>query len=229
MKNKRFLKKFLGSLVIVGSLLILNGGQARASLQANPNTQYTKTDVPVNWMKAFREMEQTGEAMGLDESLNADLTAVSSNNIDVHMMRSTEYGAIAILSASGYGNPSNEQAITSTTGNNTGVILDTNGKWEWVAGGLKGSIFTGTDGRYYDTYEETQTSAKRGDALGNKEIDNAGCDGWHSAQSIGWVYSNSPYFTRGGEGIFSGGYYATGATSGVVVWSRGVAVCGTSL
>lgn len=38
--------------------------------------------------------------MGLDETFNADLTSKESNNIDVHMMRSTEYGAIAILSAS---------------------------------------------------------------------------------------------------------------------------------
>ena len=65
-------------------------------------------------MRAFRTMEQAGGSMGLAETLNADLTSKESNNMDVHMMRSTEYGAIAILSASGYGNPSNAQAITTT-------------------------------------------------------------------------------------------------------------------
>ena len=60
------------------------------------------------------------------------------------MMRSTEYGAIAILSASGYGNPQTLQnsAVKTTTGNKTGVYF-TGNNWEWVAGGVNGRIFGG--------------------------------------------------------------------------------------
>ncbi len=103
-------------------------------------------------MRAFRTMEQAGGSMGLAETLNADLTSKESNNIDVHVMRSTEYGAIAILSASGYGNPSNAQAQQQQTGNNTGVILNTNNKWEYSRR-RKNRIFPGVNGRYFDTIQ----------------------------------------------------------------------------
>ncbi len=95
------------------------------------------------------------------KTLKGDLTSESSNNgIDVHMMRTTEYGAIAILSASGYGNPSNAQAITSTTGNETGIILNTN-CYEWTAGDYKEVFFSGVNNRYFDTYTSNQASAKQ--------------------------------------------------------------------
>ena len=151
-KMKKNIEKMLWIVGIAILLLLITPIEVNAALQANPNTQYKKTAQSTDWMRAFRTMEQAGGSMGLAETLNADLTSKESNNIDVHMMRSTEYGAIAILSASGYGNPSNAQAITTTTGNNTGVILNTNNKWEYVAGGGKNRIFPGVNGRYFDTY-----------------------------------------------------------------------------
>ena len=229
MRTRKVLKKFLASILLAGIILILNGGQAKAALQANPSTHYIKQDEPENWIKAFRKTEQTGEAMGLEESLNADLTAVSSNNIDVHMMRTTEYGAIAILSASGYGNPQNLQdsSIQSTTGNNTGVMIY-NGNSEWTAAGLKDYIFPGIDGRYYDGYEENSSAlnrAKRGDALGDRDTDNPGCKSWHAPAFSDWVSKEARYFSRNNtSGIFS--YYAYRAYG---YYSRGVAVCGTGL
>ena len=130
--------------------------------------------------------------MGLNETLNEDLTSSSgSNGIDVHMMRTTEYGAIAILSASGYGNPSNAKAITSTTGNETGIILNTN-NYEWTAGGLQGSIFSGVNNRYFDSYTSNQASARAGDALGTSITPNPGAAGWHSASYSNWVGSSYP-------------------------------------
>ena len=226
MKNKSFFKKILTTLIMAGILLIANEGEVKASLQANPNTQYIKADSPVNWMRAFRQMEKPGEAMGLAESLNEDLTTSGeSNDRDVHLMRATEYGASALLSASGYGNPRNDQMITSTTGNKTGVIVDLNGKWEWVAGGLKGSIFPGTDERYYDTYDGAQTSARRGDALGNATTTNPGCASWHSVSIASWVSGNWPYFIRGAGGLFSFSDYRVGDSD----FGRGVAVCSAGL
>ncbi len=125
MKRKQKIILWITMILIVGFT-----SKTQAALQANTGTQYTKTGTPGNWMTWFRQMEQAGQAMGLSETLNSDLTSTTSNGIDVHMMRSTEYGAMAILSMSGYGNSSNAQVITTTSGNNTGVILNTNDKWQ---------------------------------------------------------------------------------------------------
>ena len=222
--NRKHLKEIISITLMTLLLLAINTGESKAALQANPNTQYTKKDVPINWMTNLRKMEESGGAMGLSETLNTDLTSTDSNNIDVHMMRSTEYGAIAILSASGYGNPSNDKAITSTTGNNTGIMLNT-ANYEWVAGGFSGSIFSGTNSKYYDTYTTAQTSARIGDALGTSSTSNPGCAKWHSATDSSWVHSSLPYFGRGSGGVFSfRNNYASDSYC-----CRGVAVCGAGL
>ena len=223
--KRKTLKQILATTLLTSVLLITNAGVSQAALQANPNTQYKKTDTPVNWMNNFRKMEQSGGVMGLSETLKADLTASStSNNIDVHMIKTTEYGAVAILSASGYGNSSNDKAITTTTGNATGVMLNT-ANWEWTAGGLSGSIFSGVNSRYYDAYTSSNASAKIGDALGTASMTNPGCAGWHSASNSDWVNSNYPYFGRGDGGIFS---FSRGSASGNY-YCRGVVVCGAGL
>ena len=165
-------------------------------------------------------MEEMNGSMGLSENLNSDLTSKESNNIDVHMMRNTEYGAIAILSASGYGNSKTLQdsSIKTTTGNKTGVYF-TGNNWEHTAGGLQGYIFEGVNVKYYDTY----SSAKVGDALE--------CRGWHSAQYFAWVSDEYPYFIRDSRGLFSvGGHSGHGGYAGNdPIPSRGVAVCGAGL
>ena len=217
--------KLLALAIMLVTMTLMPIGQVKAALQANPNTQYTKTATPENWMKGFRQMETAGGAMGLNEKLKGDLTSESSNGIDVHMMRTTEYGAIAILSASGYGNPSNAKAITSTTGNETGVMVNTN-QWEWNAGGLQGNIFSGVNSRYFDTYTESQSSARAGDALGSSTTTNPGAAKWHSASYSGWVSSGCPCFVRGGVGgIFS---FSCGI-GGYDYYGRGVVVCGAGL
>lgn len=224
MKSKT-LKQILATTILISTLLITNAGISNAALQANPNTQYNKKDTPAKWIKNFRKIEEAGNGMGLSETLNTDLTPSSeSNNIDIHMAKATEYGAMAILSASGYGNSSNDKAITTTTGNETGIILNT-ANWEWVAAGLKGSVFSGINTRYFDTYTSSSASAKIGDALGNASTANPGCAGWHSASNSYWVVSGAPYLRRGGGGIFSFyRYYDDEA-----FYSRGVVVLGKGL
>ena len=216
--------KLLALAIMLVTMTLMPIGQVKAALQANSNTQYTKQDSPTNWISNFRKMETAGGAMGLKETLNTDLTSSSgSNGIDVHMMRTTEYGAIAILSASGYGNPSNANVITTTTGNETGVILNTSEKWEWTAGGLQGGIFKGVNRRYFDTYTNNRSSARAGDALGTSTTPNPGTAEWHSASSSDWVCSDGPYFVRGGDGIFSFSYNTRS------YYGRGVVVCGAGL
>lgn len=231
MKN---LKRVGLTMIITGILFLLGTNNVQAALQSNPSTQYTINKEPENWVKAFRNMEKTNNGMGLSENINADLTfSGESNNIDVHMMKSTEYGAIAILSASGYGNPSNDKVITSTTGNKTGIMMkgNTGSQEEYVAAGLKDRVFSGIDGRYYDAYE--RNVEKAGDALGTATSKYPGCKGWHSAGSsdLSFPDDGAPkYFVRGG---YYGYFYFTqgGNYSGkpLPYYSRGVAVCGEGL
>ena len=215
---KKTRKKYLMILFLILSITLLPMGGVKAALQANPNTHVKKIDAPTNWMSNIRKMEETNGAMGLSESLNSDLTSKESNNIDVHMMRTTEYGAIAILSISGYGNSKTLQnsSIKTTTGNTTGVYF-TGNNWEWNAGGLQGNIFGGVNTKYYDSYTGSSSSAKIGDALG--------CRGWHSASKSVWFNGSYIYFVRDKGGLFSFNSYPGGDTNA----GRGVAVCGTGL
>ncbi len=199
-------------------------GEQNGKFQANPNTQYTKIDSATNWITNIRKMESAGGTMGLNETFNSDLTPSSrSNGIDVHMIKTTEYGAMAILSASEYGNPSNEQSITTTTGNETGVMLNTS-YYEWTAGGGS-SFISGVNKKYLDIYTTSNTSAKVGDALGTATASNPGCAGWHQASYSSWLYDGNYGFPRGDGGIFSVGN--DGAAYNYC--SRGVVVCGAGL
>lgn len=229
MKEKTKLQTKLTALAVtLFAAAVLPTGQVKAALQSNPNTQYKTQYNPTTWMTQIRQIETSGNAMGLSETLNSDLTSSSeSNGIDVHMMKSTEYGAIAILSASGYGNPQTLQSssVKTTTGNKTGIYFS-GSNWEWVAGGLSGSIFSGVNSRYFDTYSGSQASARIGDALGSASTTNPGCAGWHSASDSYWVNSSNPYFNRGDGGLFSFYNYYNASGSGC---ARGVAVVGAGL
>ena len=237
MKEKTKLK-LISLVVILAVMTLLPVGNVKAALQANSNTHYKTTNTPETWMTQIRNMEKSGEAMGLSETLNSNLTASSdSNGIDVHMMRSTEYGAIAILSASGYGNPQTLQnsSTKTTTGNKTGVYFS-GYNWEYVAGGYYGQIFKGVNEKYYDAYYGSIRSAKAGDALGSSTETNPGCYKWHSAANYGWVVSDTRYglyFGRGLGGLFSysfkfyDGYHSQ--NPGSSEYGRGVAVVGAGL
>ena len=228
MKEKTKLQTKLTALAVtLFAAAVLPTGQVKAALQSNPNTQYKTQHEPTTWMTQIRQIETSGNAMGLSETLDTtSLIATSeSNGIDVHMMKSTEYGAIAILSASGYGNPQTLQSssVKTTTGNKTGIYFSGN-NWEVVAGGLKESIFSGVNSRYFDTYSESQDSARIGDALGSASTTNPGCAGWHASYGR-WVISSYPYFVRDNGGLFS--FYFNGISSSY--YARGVAVVGAGL
>ena len=95
------------------------------------------------------------------------------------MEKNTEYGAMAILSASSYGNPGKIENGQTTTGNETGVVINLNK--EWVAAGqlLDLSVFTNANGRYKNSYTPTY-SAKVGDAITETK-------GWHGSTSSVWL------------------------------------------
>ena len=152
---KKTMKKYLMMLFLTLSITLLPMGGVKAALQANPNTHVKKTDAPTNWMSNIRKMEETNGSMGLSESLNSDLTSKESNNIDVHMQKNTEYGALAILSASSYGNPNKVNDGETTTGNATGVVMKLNSEWVAVGNLTKATNYYNSALRYKNVYKES--------------------------------------------------------------------------
>ncbi len=226
MRFKTKCKKIFIIVVITGAILMLNKGISQAALQANATTHARPQNKKgIVWMEEIRKMETAGQTMGLDETLNTDLSPKTSNNIDVHMIRTTEYGAMAILSVSGFGNPKtlSDVEIKSTTGNVTGVYINLIG-WEWTVGVIKANAVE-KNARYYDLYDITNTSAKVGDALGTVDTPNKGCAGWHGSSSS-WPKATEAGFFRGYRNIFS---FSSGAWIAATASGRGVAVVGTEL
>ncbi len=126
------MKKIISILFITCMCLVCMPNLNFAVLQSNGNTpvKYGLNNYIVN----VRKMEALGGAMGLTETLNDNLTSTTSNNIDVHMEKNTEYGAMAILSASNYGNPGRINNGETTTGNKSGIVINFNNEVTSVQG-----------------------------------------------------------------------------------------------
>lgn len=137
------------------------------TLQANGGTPATYT--VNNWLLYVREMQKTGGALGLGDTINENLTSTNIN-LDIHMEKNTEYGAMAILSASSYGMGSTPIADGGwTTGNPTGIKININK--EWVAAGCvelgNSNVprFGSALGRYKNIYTLTEKGGKVGDTI----------------------------------------------------------------
>ena len=116
-------EKFLLSIIGISAIcLILNPIKSKAALQANGNGNSTAT---VNdWLINIRKIEAIGGTLGLAAGINGNLTdSGETNNIDIHMQKNTEYGAMAILSASAYGNQKKIADGETTTGNKSGIYI----------------------------------------------------------------------------------------------------------
>lgn len=194
MKRKWLFKNLIVTSVCFGAMVLLGTGSSKAVLQSNGNdgVTYNLSD----WMLNVRKMEELGGAMGLSESLNDNLTTNGdSNNIDVHMQKNTEYGALAILSASSYGNPNKINSGETTTGNVTGVVMKFNAEW---TAARRTDVYVNCLNRYINTYERSYT-AKIGDALYETY-------GWHNATAV-WFGDNASGIVRSlNSSIFS--FYA---------------------
>ena len=181
--------------------LIYGTTLSKAALQANGNTATTQTID--NWVLNIRNMEATGGTLGLSETINGTtlLSATASNNLDIHMEKNTEYGAVAILSASSYGNQSKIEDNQTTTGNKSGIYMRIGeGVADIVSAGQVtcATRYVGMNARYKDNYT-TSYVAKAGDAITETA-------GWGSGAQT-WLDGNNYSVLRRG---FSGsvfGYY----------------------
>lgn len=181
------------------------------------------------WINSIRNMENDGQVMGLKETIDDEslLSTSGSNNIDVHMTKNTEYGAMVLLSASAeYGKQGEGTAryvihgegLTTTTGNVYGVYMDdltVNGKSEAVAASedIAGSYSynLSISPRYVNRYSTREKTNIDGDAMLK----------WHGTTA-------TPYYQffmfRGSS---SQGIFYQNATTNNTIYSRACIVNGT--
>ncbi len=214
-------KEKLLTLVTGGALLIiiLTPTISNAALQANGNGSSTKSID--GWMSSIRAMEAQGGTLGLNgsSSLNqvpgADGKVENSNNLDIHMQKNTEYGAMVILSASNYGkstpvHKTDDGSLSTTTGNKSGVYMSLNKEWVAAGGSLGNtSTYKNANLKYRNPYTKNGKEKRAGDAM-------LECSGWHNtgnAVATTWINgdSNTGVVRSYSGSIFS--FYADGYTS----------------
>lgn len=233
-------KKILIAIAIMLVLILAQTTNAFA-LQST-STGSSINDTATNWVINIRKIEAEKGGMGLKETIdttNARATS-ESNNIDVHLQKNTEYGAMVLLGASNYGKRATSVTpgdywmdlgntsttgtltnLTTSTGNISGVYELATDSWEWTAGGGN-NFLSNINKRYRDIY--TSNTGKPGDATKEGSIDLAN---WHTS------YPSTSWAT-GGRGFIRGsndnGVFARNNNSaGIRYYARAAVVCGTGL
>ena len=180
MKKKKMLLLIL--MMTIG-IIVGKGNSSQAALQSNGGSPATK-DIN-GWITGIRQMQATGGTLGLTDTINGTNLTSENKNLDIHMQKNTEYGAMVILSASNYGNPNHIADGDTTTGNETGVKMKINK--EWVAAGMSDTVATSmknASNRYKNEYTAPNYTEKVGDAV-------ATIGGWHGSGAKTWISSKS--------------------------------------
>lgn len=229
-------KKIL-SVILLGTAFIMLGipNKSNAALQSNGGTPIAKN--LETWLLQIRKMQELGGTLGRTDTINTEDLTSEATDLDIHMEKNTEYGAIAILSASAYGNPNKINDGETTTGNSTGVVMKLNKEWV-AAGNISDSAqYTKASSRYKNMYT-TSYVAKNGDAISETA-------GWHSSSSSTWLSSGSTeaanrylgllraiggsIFSYYGHGNPSTGFGASGSYYTLNYCSRAAIVVGADL
>lgn len=220
MKTKE--KLILFTILMITLILILLPNTVNAALQSNGGTP--KTDTINNWLINIRNMQATGGTLGLTDSIDNNNLTSNNTNLDIHMEKNTEYGALVILSASSYGKPNKVNDGDTTTGNATGVKMKINR--EWVSAGcssFNSAKFQSALERYKNIYT-TSYVAKKGDAILS----------WHGSTRSNWLnnvtasgllraYAGSIFSYVGSGDANNGAIYSSSwATRAVIVVGSGI-------
>ena len=178
-------KKILISILLVFALLfVIHPCSVKAVLQSKNGTATAKK--LDQWILQIRQMQSAGGTLGLGDTINSNGLTSDNKDLDIHMQKNTEYGALAILSASAYGNPNVITDGQTTTGNSTGAVMrvGSDSVMEWVAAGagLTSTTYAkNAKARYINNDYGITTGEKyhAGDAM---DIGN-----WHGSRSAAWV------------------------------------------
>ena len=235
MKTKTKAKVIIMAIMVLATILIVST-KTQANYQSVMPTrengvEYLGSVSPKVWINNIRNMEADGEVMGLTETHDEGtlLSTSGSNNIDAHLMKNTEYGAIAILSASKeYGKQGEGSdryvmdgaGLKTTTGNVYGMYPTRN--YEWTASDFTGSASNGfgenINEKYRDMYTEKKET-KPGDALLP----------WHGNSSVTWNYTSSPVYYRGRSSSLFSSYSRDASYSSSLNYGRACVVSGAGL
>lgn len=211
-------------------MAIIMTTNVHAALQSRPGVDAKKRTTASNFFKLMREMESAGGSFGLNATFAENATSgeyeetSESNNIDTHMCKNTEWGTVAMLSASDYGAGNGKVSSSynyttktygvtaSTTGNMSGVFGMLSGAAgdEYVAGGILSKMSSSYNkylinahSRYVDSYADGSSSSDftryiPGDATYETKTFTGG--------GGSFVYSSRPIFNRGYAGVFYSDY-----------------------
>ena len=207
--EKTLYKKILISIMIIFTLLfVLSPTNVKAVLQSKDGTVSKKR--LDDWAIQIRRMQSAGGTLGLGDTINTTGLTSNNKNLDIHMQKNTEYGALVILSASSYGNPNKIADGQTTTGNTTGAVMRVNNTEydsEWVsacAGGLSSATYLqNANARYINRgYTVNASGSRTGSFLAGDAITIAN---WHGGTANAW-FGNSGWagLVRGLSGsVFS--------------------------
>ena len=100
-----------GILLLIAMLAIIFPTVSSANLQSRPGVKSLKYKTASEYFLLCRQMETSSGPLGLNATIevkNIDnkeqvVETTDPNGIDVHMIKNTEYGTAAMLSASAYG------------------------------------------------------------------------------------------------------------------------------
>ena len=194
-KNKILTAMVFGT--ILSGLIIPN--KANAALQSNGGTPVKK--YASEWILQIRQMQELGGTLGRTDSVDKTNLTSNATDLDIHMEKNTEYGAMVILSASAYGNPNKIEDGGTTTGNSTGIVFNLSNERVAAKRNVKTTYmaFDNASPRYINNYSN---ESKVGDALIETK-------GWHGSTNYLWFNNDLSGLLRGiKESVFSyfGGY-----------------------
>ena len=89
-------------------MVIIMATNVHAALQSRPGVSPLYDGAADSYFTGIRDMEKEGGTLGLNATFEMDsseayIETSDSNNIDSHMCKNSEWGAVAMLSASDYG------------------------------------------------------------------------------------------------------------------------------
>lgn len=189
---------------------VIKNNNSIASIKTNSSSSYTTT--PIDAFKICRELEKNKTLFKttVTDKVSGEMGSngefpVDTNNIDTHLMKNSEYGAIVYLTHSKYGNlnvspqngiyPGNNcNESASTTGTKSGVYGLAGGRPEIVSAGSNiAGVFNLSDTNVSTKYATVYgVSTIYGDAVLNAEVST-----WSASRTM--PTSANPIFTRGGS------------------------------
>ena len=196
-----------GKIALISVLIMLLGviltGNVNASLQSRPGATSLVNKSASVFFLLSRQMETSSGPMGLNATIEIQNDKVvetsASNNIDVHMIKNTEYGTAAMLAASSYGKCPTGSSSASTTGNSSGIMQMAGGKLEHVAG-IYNTGKAGADYKYIYNADSWHKNLYATDVAKDSYIPGDATyetHNWYGSSNSNFVSASYPIFRRG--------------------------------